>query len=128
MKLTTISMLIISVLLTSGAQVSLKWGMMGSRVQSALSSKVPLDIFVVVAMSPWIVGGLLLFAVSVVVWLAVLAAVPLSTAYPFVALGICITSLAGRLIFGEAISAVKMLGLLLIVVGISLVAAGFKQQ
>jgi drug/metabolite transporter (DMT)-like permease len=39
------------------------------------------------ATSPWVLLGLLVFAISAVAWLTTLSRVPLSIAYPFNALG-----------------------------------------
>jgi hypothetical protein len=39
------------------------------------------------AASPWVLGGLAVFAVFAMAWLGVLSRVPLSVAYPFNALG-----------------------------------------
>jgi multidrug transporter EmrE-like cation transporter len=54
--------------------------------------------------------------------LFVLSKIPLSSAYPFVALGIAITVVAGRFIFGEPISLFKLIGVCVILIGITTVA------
>jgi multidrug transporter EmrE-like cation transporter len=69
-----------------------------------------------------VLAGLICFGCSALVWLAVLSRVPLSTAYPFVALGIAITTAAGLLLFNEPFSALKAAGVLLIVCGVVTVA------
>ena len=71
--------------------------------------------------SPLVVGGLTCFGLSAVVWLFVLSRIPLSQAYPFVALGILVTVTAGAGLFGETISWQAMVGVGLIVVGVTLV-------
>lgn len=123
MKFSSIMMILCSILMTSGAQIMLKAGMSNKKTQYLLASGDYLASFISVATSPWILGGLLLFAASVGLWLVVLASVPLSIAYPFVALGICLTTAAGTLIFHEPMTALKLAGTGLIVLGIFCIAA-----
>lgn len=122
MKPTLILLILVSVALSSGSQIILKWGMTSPHVVAALRSGNLMTTLLGVATSPFVVGGLFCFGLSALVWLFVLARVPLSTAYPFVALGIVVTVLAGRFIFGEAVPLMKGLGAGSIILGIFLVA------
>ncbi|UUX96842.1 multidrug efflux SMR transporter [Aquabacterium sp. J223] len=70
---------------------------------------------------PYVVGGLVLYFASALVWLAVLTRVPLSAAYPFVGLGFVLTLLFGWLVLGESPSVARLAGTLLIVAGVVLV-------
>jgi multidrug transporter EmrE-like cation transporter len=118
-----VSLVLLSVLLSAGSQVLLKFGMTGHAVGTALQNgNDRLQILAAIGSSPPILIGLACFGLSAIVWLFVLARIPLSTAYPFVALGIVITVVAGRLIFGEAIAAGKIVGVCLILAGITSVA------
>ena len=74
------------------------------------------------APNPFVVGGLALYALGAVVWLAVLAKVDVSAAYPFVGLGFILTMVMGYWFFGEPLSTNRVLGTLLIVSGVVLVA------
>ncbi len=112
-----------SVLLSSGSQVLLKLGMSATAMKNVISdSQNPSQIALAIATSPSVLLGLACFGLSAIVWLFVLSKIPLSTAYPFVALGIAITVAAGRLMFDEPISAAKLLGVGLIVAGVTTVA------
>jgi len=112
-----------SVLLSSGSQVLLKLGMSATAMKNVISdSQNPSQIALAIATSPSVLLGLVCFGLSAIVWLFVLSKIPLSTAYPFVALGIAITVAAGRLMFDEPISAAKLLGVGLIVAGVTTVA------
>jgi multidrug transporter EmrE-like cation transporter len=71
-----------------------------------------------VATSPAVLLGMACFGLSAVVWLFVLAKIPLSTAYPFVALGIGITVVGGRFLFHEPVSVLKMAGIALVIGGV----------
>lgn len=118
MKAATIAMIVASVALTSLAQIALKFGMTDRQIQQLIAAKDYVGLLWSVATSLPVIAGLALFASSVALWLAVLASVPLSIAYPFVALGICLTTAAGALIFQEPVSALKLAGIALIVGGI----------
>ena len=69
-----------------------------------------------------LLAGLLLFALNVVFYIAALARLNLSTAYPImVAGGIIIVVSIAVFALGEAVTPLQMLGLALLVVGIALV-------
>jgi multidrug transporter EmrE-like cation transporter len=123
MRPTLVLFILCSVLLSAGSQVLLKYGMMAPAVRRVLDNKVdPLNILLTIGASPWVLVGLCCFGLSAVVWLFVLSKIPLSSAYPFVALGIAITVVAGRYLFGEPISVAKLTGVAIILVGIGTVA------
>jgi multidrug transporter EmrE-like cation transporter len=122
MRIELVFLILISVLLSSGSQVLLKFGMSAHEIQLALAeAESPLRIAISIVSSPWVLAGLTCFGLSALFWLFVLSKIPVSTAYPFVALGITITAVAGRLLFGEPISALKATGILLIVSGVMVV-------
>jgi multidrug transporter EmrE-like cation transporter len=123
MQLTLALIVLLSVFLSSGSQVLLKFGMSSPEIASALANDGPLRLALAIAASPPVVMGLACFALSAVVWLFVLSKLPLSTAYPFVALGIAISVAAGRFLFNEPISTAKLIGVSLIIVGVGTVAA-----
>lgn len=116
-------LIIVSVSLSAGSQISLKRGMIGPQVQTSIQSGDLQSIVLSLISSPFILGGMLSFGLSVLLWLFVLSKVPLSIAYPFVALGIGVTVVAGVLIFGETVTPTGAIGVGLILLGILLVAA-----
>ena len=111
----------VSVALSSLSQIVLKRGMTSSAMQATLKSGGPMEVAVAVATSPLVLGGLTCFGLSAVVWLFVLSQIPLSQAYPFVALGIVVTVTAGTILFGETVTAQSLAGVVLIVTGVILV-------
>jgi len=112
-------LILLSVLLSSGSQVLLKFGMSAPDIQVALAhSDRPLRIAISIVSSLPVLAGLACFGLSAIVWLFVLSKIPVSTAYPFVALGIVITVVSGSVIFDEAISAAKAVGTILIIAGV----------
>lgn len=121
MSWTLICLIVLSVALSSGSQLILKQGMTSPSVHESLQGGGVLDVLLVIATSPAILAGLFCFGLSVVIWLFVLSKVPVSTAYPFVALGITTTVLGGRFLFGEPLSLLKIIGVVVILLGIVLV-------
>lgn len=115
--------ILISVSLSSGSQIILKKGMIAPKMQASLVSGDIPTILLTVLTSPMIIGGLFCFGLSAVVWLFVLSKVPLSSAYPFVALGIGVTVIAGLTLFGETVSPSSAIGVGLVVLGILCVAS-----
>jgi multidrug transporter EmrE-like cation transporter len=62
--------------------------------------------------------ALSLYAFSTFLWIWILSRVPLSQAYPWVAIGIAIVPLLGWYVFDERIKPTFWLGVLLIVSGV----------
>src|SRR5882757_494914 len=117
MKLGLLCLVLLSVMLSALSQIVLKAGMTSAPVQAAVAASNSMRVIGAVSHSWLVLAGLLCFGMSALVWLGVLSRVPLSTAYPFVALGIAITTTAGLLLFNEPFSAIKIAGVSLIVFG-----------
>ena len=76
-------------------------------------------------MQPIFVGGFLLSGVAALMWFRILATQKLSTCYPlFVSLTYALITLGAFYFLHERISVQKLLGLVIIVVGITTVARG----
>jgi undecaprenyl phosphate-alpha-L-ara4N flippase subunit ArnE len=76
-----------------------------------------------IATSPWVIGGLLGYAVEAVCWLYVLGHVPLSVAAPMAALSYTGAVLSGRLFLGERPGMRRWAGAGLITFGAALLGA-----
>jgi multidrug transporter EmrE-like cation transporter len=74
------------------------------------------------ASSPFILGGLACYVVSVVVWILALSRVPVSVAYPMLSVGYIVNAVAAWMLFGESLTAQKLVGIGFIVIGVFLVA------
>jgi len=66
--------------------------------------------------------GVLLYALSTLVWLAALRLEELSRLYPLVSLNYALVLLAGHVLFGEQLTLAKAIGVALIMVGVSIIA------
>ena len=116
-----IGMILLSVTLAAVAQVTLKSGV--NRVTSGTGDALNLDggSLRALAASPVIWSGLVLFALSAVVWLVVLSRASLSFAYPFASLSYVLILLLGRFVLDEQITQLRLVGVALIVAGVVLV-------
>ena len=117
----TFSLLMTGVGLNAAAQLLLKAGT--NRVGEfsfALDNIVPVGSRL--AASPFILGGLACYVVSVVVWILALSRVPVSVAYPMLSVGYVVNAVAAWLLFGESLSMQKLVGIGFIVIGVFLVA------
>ena len=117
----TFSLLMTGVLLNAGAQLLLKAGT--NRIgEFAFSVDNLVPIGSRLAASPFILGGLACYVVSVVVWILALSRVPVSIAYPMLSVGYIVNAVAAWMLFGESLTAQKLVGIGFIVVGVYLVA------
>lgn len=106
------------------AQVALKHGMGREQVQAALAVGGIERVALAVLGSPGVWLGLVVYGLSAILWLFVLARVDLSVAYSFVSLGFLLVMALGAIMFGEPITWMKVLGTMLVALGIWLVATG----
>ena len=115
------SLVLFGVFLNAAAQLLLKAGTNRIGVfEFSAQNLVPVG--TQVATSPFILGGLACYAVSVVVWIMALSRVPVSVAYPMLSIGYIVNALAAWWLFGESITAQKLVGIGFIVIGVFLVA------
>jgi len=110
MSTASIGLVLVGVLPNAAAQLLLKAG----------TNTMPLGPRL--ALEPHILGGLACYAVSVVVWVAALSRVPVSIAYPMLSIGYIVNAVAAWYLFGEALSAMKLAGIGVIIVGVYMVA------
>lgn len=110
-----------SILLTSGAQILLKAGTNALKAPPAVDE--PLGLVWRLATQPFIVGGLVCYVLSFGVWILVLSRLPVSIAYPLLALGYIVTALLGFALFGEQLGWIKISGILVIILGVVILTA-----
>lgn len=121
MKLAIWPLLLLGVLLNAGAQLLLK-AAMDKIGHFAFSWANVWPIGWQVATSPYIILGLLAYVISVVVWILVLSRVSVSVAYPMVSLGYIVNAIAAYYLLGESLSASRVAGIVVILIGVYLVA------
>jgi len=116
----TIILILISVTLSTVAQVFLKFGMSLQSVQSALDTGGTQ--LILASINVWVISGLLLYGLGAVLWLLVLAKADLSYAYPFVGLGFILTLIFSVVLIGETVTLTRILGTCLVVAGVVLIS------
>jgi len=79
---------------------------------------------IAVARDPALYGALALYGCATLMWIWILSRVPLSQAYPWVAIGTAIVPLLGWYLFDEHITPTFWVGVALIMVGIILTQYG----
>ena len=115
------SLLLFGVLLNASAQLFLKFGM--DRIGEfsfTLANIWPIGWKV--ATNYFVILGLMCYVISVLVWLMVLSRVPVGLAYPMVSIGYIVTAIAGYFLLGETLTAARVAGIFVIILGVYLVA------
>jgi drug/metabolite transporter (DMT)-like permease len=113
-----LAILLTAVAIAATGQLVLKNGMVAAQNTSRESGR---SLLLVAATSPWIIGGLMIFAVSAIAWLFTLAHVPLSVAYPFNALGYIVILVASTVLLHERTNVWMWVGTVLVGAGLVIV-------
>jgi drug/metabolite transporter (DMT)-like permease len=118
LTLASIGLLLFAVATAATGQLMLKHGMQAATSRAAQSGG---SLVVRAATSPWVLLGLVVFAVSAVAWLGALSKVPLSVAYPFNALGYLVILIASIVVLHEKANVLTWVGSVLVVSGLLIV-------
>ena len=71
-----------------------------------------------IILSPWVVGGLIIYALGVVNWLLALSSFELSYVYPFASLSYIGIIIGSYFIFRERITLMRLMGIAVIISGV----------
>ena len=115
-------LVLVSVLLSSVAQIALKGGMSSPGVGAASGGDFNLAMLRAIVLNPKVLFGLFLYFTSAAVWLFVLARIDVGLAYPFVGLGFVVTMMLAWAIYGEVPTPGRVAGALLICTGVVVLA------
>jgi drug/metabolite transporter (DMT)-like permease len=118
-----VAYILISVIAGGAGQILLKHGMTLMGEVTIVANQLPTFIWRL-ATNPYVVGGLALYAGGTIFWLAALSRVDLSFAYPFASLSYIIMLLASWQLFNENISAMRLMGTIVIGLGVFLISRG----
>ena len=109
--------LLSSVMLGVIGQLLMKWGLVNPK---PLWNHGP---GIVKMFSSWpVLAGLFSYALSSLFWLLTLKQMNISVAYPMVSLGYVVVALAGYYMFNESISAMKWVGIGIILMGVVVIS------
>jgi multidrug transporter EmrE-like cation transporter len=115
------TLLLAGVLLNAAAQLLLKAGTNAvGPFEFSTVNAVPVGMKL--ALEPHILGGIACYVVSVVVWILALSRVEVSVAYPMLSIGYVVNAIAAYYLFGEAVSATRLVGIGVIILGVFIVA------
>lgn len=120
MSLLMLCLILVTVTLSACAQLALKFGVSTPAFQASMDSGGTSVLFAAIT-SPLIWLGLMIYVVSMAMWLWVLSKVDLSVAYPFVGISFLITLAFGIFLLDEAVSQSRIVGTILITAGCILV-------
>lgn len=118
MTLRMLTLILLSAGLSGSAQLALKVG--SSSAMLARPMGVGGEIGGMLR-SPMVLLGIALYGLGMLLWLFVLARIPLSVAYPFVGVSFILTMAGGIFILGEPVSLLRVAGTLLIMLGCAMV-------
>lgn len=100
-----------------GGQMSLKFGM--GKLESGAG--VGLQFYLRAFANSYILFGFFLYALSSLLWLAVLSRLPLSLAYPALSVSYVLILFLSRYVLGESVGAFRIIGVVLICLGVAFI-------
>ena len=116
------SLILIGVLLNAAAQLFLKAGMSHiGHFEFSVANALPIAGQVILNVP--IIIGLSFYVLSVGIWLLVLSRVPVSLAYPMLSIGYLVNAVAAHYLFGEPLTLMRMMGIVIIIMGVYCVAS-----
>ena len=115
-------MILITIVCGAGGNLLLKYGM--NAAGSIADTHLPLLQYALQTfLRPQILLGILLYILSFVLWLALLSMMDISIVYPvFVSGAFLIVTLGSIFLFGEHVTALRILGTAVVALGIALVS------
>lgn len=119
----TFALLMVAMCLTVTGELLLKSGMNQHGQLNVSLSTLP-STAIKLFTNPFVFGGFVFVFAGALFWLAVLSRWPLSLAYPFLSISYIIGIGASVLFLGERVTAMQLLGVFVIVAGVSLVGLG----
>ena len=119
MSLTHFFLILLNTLILVSGQFLWKMGMM--KQEPSFSS---IGEIIKLLFSPYILSGLTLYGFATVLWLFILTRVPLSVAYPVQSLAYIFAVFGAYFFFSEPLGWTKIIGVMLIMIGVSLIGFG----
>lgn len=105
-----------TVILTVYGQLAFKWRIDEFRASEGSTSAIVM--IARLAVDPWVISTFVAMGVAAIAWGAALTRLQLSLAYPFMALSFAGVTAFSVILFGESLTAGKVIGLVLIGAGL----------
>ena len=110
------------IILAPTGNLLLKWGMSESG-SIAEAQRGIVQYYASVFTKPQILVGAVIYLCSALMWMAVLSMMDISAVYPiFISAAFLIVTVAAAVLFGEHINAVRILGIVIVIVGLLVVS------
>ena len=116
-----ILLLLCNVLFTVTGQLLLKQGMLRVGRVGGLDRIIPT--LMTAFTNPFVIGGIVTYGFTTMIWLIILSRVKLSVAYPMISLGYVISIFFAWMLFNESVPKVRAVGAVVICIGLYLVAS-----
>ena len=116
-----IGIILTSVLLNCTAQLGMKKGMMAvGEITNGVQGMISAFPNMITNGYLWLSG--VCYVLSIGLWLIVLSKVDVSYAYPFLSIGYVLSAIVGYFVFNEAVTPIRIVGIIVICVGVVLIS------
>jgi multidrug transporter EmrE-like cation transporter len=121
MNIVSFGLIITGVLLNAIAQLALKASVrqMGE-IKLSMAGAWPVTQQLMLEPALWL--GLFCYGISVIIWILALSRVDVSIAYPMLSIGYIVNALFAWLLFGEALTLERLVGIGVIIIGVYILA------
>jgi drug/metabolite transporter (DMT)-like permease len=117
-----IFLILFAIACSVAGQLTLKVGMTAVGQVGISTLQQPVQLLARLVSTPFVAGGLGLYCLGAVAWLSVLSRVPLSIAYPNLALTYAFTPVLAWLLLGESVTSLRWVGISIICLGVIVVS------
>lgn len=117
----SLSLVLAVVGITVSAQILLKVGMLKVGRMGMSELRAPVESMIYIFSNPYVFSALFLYGLSFMLWTVVLSRIPLSVAYPMLALNYALIPFFAWFFLGERLDVIQWLGVLLVCIGVLLV-------
>lgn len=117
------TMVLATILLTSYGQLVLKW-QVEQHVPAPFAFMEGWPLVLQLLARPWVLSAFVAAFAASLCWMLAISRLELSRAYPFMALNFLFVTLVAVPLFGEALTAHKLIGLTLVVIGLVFISQG----
>jgi drug/metabolite transporter (DMT)-like permease len=116
-----IPLILLTALLNTAAQLMLKTGM--EKIgEFSFSAQNIIPIGMKIILSPFVVVGVIIYVMSLALWLLVLSRVPVSIAYPMASMAYILNAIGAYYLLGEHLALPQIIGIFVIIFGVYLLA------
>lgn len=112
----------LTIICTVAGQLAIKW-QAGKVAAVPATVEGKLAVLAHLLINPWIIAGLAAALFAALCWIIAMTKLPLSTAYPFMALTFPSVVVASHWLFNEELTLPKLIGLAFVIAGVSIIGA-----